>query len=62
MPVRSLETQNPTCPGGTLLGRVAARAALAGLAALELRRRRSTVHAAPMKNEEKREEDMVKER
>ena len=28
-------------------------AALAGLAALELRRRRSTVHAAPAKNEEK---------
>jgi MYXO-CTERM domain-containing protein len=38
---------------GSRLGVQRLWAALAGLAALELRRRRSTVHAAPTKNEEK---------
>ena len=45
---RSLETRNPTRPGGRVRR---LWAALAGLAALKLRRHRSTVYAAPKKNE-----------
>jgi hypothetical protein len=47
------EVWNPTRLGGTRRGVQQLWATLAGLAALELRRRRSTVHAAPTKNEEK---------
>ena len=53
-PMKSLETQNPTCPGGTLSGCVWwLGAALAGLITLELHRRQSTDHVAEMKNEER---------
>ena len=53
-PMKSLETQNPTCPGGTLSGCVWwLGAALAGLITLELHRRQSTDHVAEMKNKER---------
>ena len=53
-PMKSLETQNPTCPGGPYWGVcVVAMGALAGLIALELHRCRSIDHVAEMKNEER---------
>ena len=52
-PARSLETRNPTHPGGTRRGVQWLWASLAGLTALELHHRRSTVHAMLTKNEVK---------
>ena len=55
MPARSLETRNPHTQEGPRRGVQWLWAALAGLTALERRRRRSSSHLAPTKNEERRQ-------